>query len=197
MTLTAIAAASCSREPADNQAATDPGVQAEASNVGQEANAVTEVPANIVAPADDGAGIDGAGDVLVEKSPPNITRIPYLRSVFPGARFVVWTRDPRAVALSTQRWTPVALPLLMMHWNAAYMRAIADLDDDCLIEGYEAFCADPEATLQRIARFCGLAARTPRLPVPARFPLVRPAHRTPAWCNLSPQTTADARQQRI
>jgi Sulfotransferase family len=113
--------------------------------------------------------IDGAGDALVEKSPPNITRIPYLRSVFPGARFVIWTRDPRAVSASTQRWTATALPLLMMHWNAAYMRAIADLEDDCLLESYEAFCADPNATLKRIADFCRLPPRTPRLPVPPRF----------------------------
>jgi hypothetical protein len=113
--------------------------------------------------------IDAPGDVLVEKSPPNVTRIPYLRSVFPGARFVVWTRDPRAVSASTQRWTATPFPVLMMHWNAAYMRAIADLEDDCLLESYEAFCTDPDATLQRIARFCNLAPRTPRLPVPPRF----------------------------
>lgn len=113
--------------------------------------------------------IDRGGEVLVEKSPPNVTRIPYLRSIFPDARFVVWIRDPRAVSGSTQRWTSTALPLLMMHWNAAYMRAIADLDDDCHIESYEAFCDDPDATLARIARFCDLAPRVPPLPLAPRF----------------------------
>ena len=113
--------------------------------------------------------IDRGGAVLVEKSPPNVTRIPYLRSVFSGARFVVWTRDPRAVSGSTQRWTASPLPLLMMHWNAAYMRAIADLEDDCLVESYEAFCDDPDATLTRIAGFCRLAPRVPPLPLTPRF----------------------------
>lgn len=113
--------------------------------------------------------IDRGTEVLVEKSPPNVTRIPYLRSVFPGARFVLWTRDPRAVAGSTRRWTGTAPALLMMHWNAAYMRAIADLGDDCLVESYEAFCAAPGATLARIARFCDLAPRVPPLPLAPRF----------------------------
>ncbi len=117
--------------------------------------------------------VDGEGEVLVEKSPPNLTRIPYLRSLFPGARFVVWTRDPRAVAGSTRRWTGLGLPLLMMHWNAAYMKAIEGLKEDCLLASYEAFCDDPEGTLRRIAGFCGLAAREPALEVPPRFARIR------------------------
>jgi hypothetical protein len=113
--------------------------------------------------------IDGEGGVLLEKSPPNVTRIGYLRSLFPGARFVVWTRDPRAVSCSTRKWTGLPLPTLMMHWNAAYMHAIAALEDDCLLVGYETFCADPEGSLQRIAAFCELEPRTPPLALAPRF----------------------------
>ena len=113
--------------------------------------------------------IDGGSEILVEKSPPNLTRIPYLRSVFPGARFVVWTRDPRAVSLSTKRWTASALPLLMMHWNAAYMRAVECLEEDCILASYESFCDAPERALKRIAEFCELEARNPILQVPPRF----------------------------
>jgi hypothetical protein len=113
--------------------------------------------------------IECEGDVLVEKSPPNITRIPYLRSLFPDARFVIWTRDPRAVSVSTRRWGPPPLPTLMMHWNAAYMRAIEGLEEDCIVESYEAFCEDPEASLKRIADFCDLGLREEPLTLPPRF----------------------------
>jgi hypothetical protein len=113
--------------------------------------------------------IEGDADVLIEKSPPNLTRIGYLRSLFPEARFVVWTRDPRAVAASTRKWTAVPLPVLMQHWNAAYMKAIEALEDDCLLASYEAFCDDPEAALERIAGFCGLERREPPLAIAPRF----------------------------
>ena len=117
--------------------------------------------------------IDGEGEVLLEKSPPNVTRIGYLRSLFPEARFVVWTRDPRAVAGSTHKWTGLPLPMLMMHWNAAYMHTIAALEADCLLASYEAFCADPEAALARIADFCDLAPRQAPLEIAPRFAHVR------------------------
>jgi hypothetical protein len=114
--------------------------------------------------------VEGDADVLIEKSPPNLTRIPFLRSVFPGSRFVVWTRDPRAVAGATRtKWAWARLPQLMLHWNAAYMTAIEALEGDCLIASYEAFCEDPAGTLREIADFCGLERRTPPLPVAPRF----------------------------
>jgi hypothetical protein len=116
--------------------------------------------------------IEGDADVLIEKSPPNLTRIGFLRSLFPEARFVVWTRDPRAVAASTRKWTAVPLPVLMQHWNAAYMKAIEALEDDCLLASYEAFCDDPEGTLERIAGFCGLERREPPLAIAPRFAAV-------------------------
>jgi hypothetical protein len=117
--------------------------------------------------------IEGEGNVLIEKSPPNLIRIPYLRSVFPGARFVVWSRDPRVVAASTQRWTPTALPLLMQHWNVAYMKAIDSLEGDCILASYEEFCDDPKGTMGRIAEFCELQPRTTPLDLPPRFATIR------------------------
>jgi hypothetical protein len=96
--------------------------------------------------------LTGNKQVLLEKSPPNITRIAYLRSVFPTAKFIVWTRDPRAVSLATQKWHGLSIDTLMLHWNTAYMQAFKDLDDDCIVLRYEDFCADPESELQRISR---------------------------------------------
>lgn len=115
----------------------------------------------------------GGAPVLLEKSPPNIVRIPYFRSLFPNARFVIWTRDPRAVSLSTRKWHKLPVPQLMAHWNTAYMKAFQDLGDDCILARYEDFCEDPEGTTARIADFCSLEKRTPPLPLAERFSTVK------------------------
>ncbi len=96
---------------------------------------------------------------LLEKSPTNLTRIAWLRSVFPDARFVVLVRDPRAVALATQKWRAAPLELLLAHWQAAHLAALSQMAGDCHVVRYEDFCADPETELQRIAAFCGLTPR--------------------------------------
>lgn len=94
----------------------------------------------------------GGSPVLLEKSPPNLTKIAWLRRVFPGSRFVVMCRDPRAVAGATQKWSGSSLPELLMHWNAAYSRALDDMrDEDCMVLRYEDLVADPEGELSRIA----------------------------------------------
>lgn len=116
---------------------------------------------------------DGASPVLLEKSPPNIVRIPYFRSLFPEARFIVWTRDPRAVSLSTRKWHKLPIPQLMAHWNTAYMKAFQDLGEDCILARYEDFCEDPAGTARRIAAFCGLEKRTAPLPMAERFSEVK------------------------
>lgn len=101
----------------------------------------------------------GGSEVLVEKSPPNLLRIGWLRQVFPGARFVIVARDPRAVAGATRKWSGTSLERLMAHWDAAYGAALAEAGEDCLITRYEDFCASPEAELIRIADFAELASR--------------------------------------
>lgn len=114
------------------------------------------------------------GARLLEKSPSNIVRIGYLRSLFPDARFVVWTRDPRAVSLATQKWRPRSdLGTLMLHWSAAHYAALEDLHDDCILARYEDLCDDPEGELDRIGRFCELAERTAVLPSQERFEEIR------------------------
>jgi hypothetical protein len=113
--------------------------------------------------------ISGTSEILLEKSPPNIVRIPYFRSLFPNARFIIWTRDPRAVSMSTRKWHTLPVSQLMMHWNTAYMKAFADLDADCTLASYEEFCDDPEGTAARLAQFCDLTPRTSPLPLAKRF----------------------------
>lgn len=96
---------------------------------------------------------------LLEKSPTNLTRIAFLRSVFPAARFVIIVRDPRAVALATRKWRPASLDSLLAHWQAAHLAALPQMAADCHVLRYEDFCADPEASLERIGAFGDLVPR--------------------------------------
>lgn len=115
---------------------------------------------------------EGSSSVLLEKSPPNIVRIAYLRALFPNARFIVWSRDPRAVSLATQKWHDLPVSQLMMHWNTAYMKAFEDLGPDCILASYEAFCEDPAGTTARLAEFCDLPPRATPLDMGGRFAAV-------------------------
>ena len=68
--------------------------------------------------------VTGDAPLLVEKSPPNLVRIPWLRSVFPGARFLIVTRDPRASAAATEKWSTSSLRELIYHWHVAHAAAL-------------------------------------------------------------------------
>ncbi|MGI9525423.1 MAG: sulfotransferase family protein [Hyphomicrobiaceae bacterium] len=99
----------------------------------------------------------GTAKTLLEKSPPNLTKIWWLRAVFPGCRFLIMTRDPRATTAATQKWTNTSLAELMMHWNAAYSKAMEDYrDSDCAIVRYEDLTNNANEELERIANFCNI-----------------------------------------
>lgn len=115
----------------------------------------------------------GSSKILLEKTPANVVRIPYLRSVFPQARFVVLVRDPRAVTLSVKKWNPSPNELLFMNWCSAYATALHDVADDCLFVRYEDLCADPARELDRIARFASLEARPELAVAQTRFEEVK------------------------
>ena len=91
----------------------------------------------------------GEGPVLLEKSPPNITKMWWLRKVFPDAIFIVWTRDPRAVSGATQKWSNTSLHELMQHWNTAYSIAKNDISSDTIVIQYEDFCMSPENCFEK------------------------------------------------
>ncbi|MDE2560874.1 MAG: sulfotransferase [Sphingomonadales bacterium] len=112
----------------------------------------------------------GDSPTLLEKSPPNLTRIAWLRATFPGARFVVMVRDPRAVAEATRKWTSATFEELVLHWHTAHAVALAQADprDTCFIR-YEDFCADPDATLALSPVPRWLAPRPWPLTTSARF----------------------------
>ncbi|MBZ4021113.1 hypothetical protein CKO11_01375 [Rhodobacter sp. TJ_12] len=111
----------------------------------------------------------GDSPTLVEKSPPNLTKIPWLRKVFPGSQFIIMTRDPRAVAGATQKWSMTTLPELMMHWNVAYSQALEDFDEsDCITVRYEDLIDHSETELERLGQFLNLTPRTEHLEIEAR-----------------------------
>ena len=112
----------------------------------------------------------GTSPVLVEKSPPNLTKIWWLRRVFPNCRFVIVSRDPRAVSAATQKWTNATLAEMMKNWDVAYSACLKDFDEsDCIIIRYEDLAADPDREMQRIATFLGLTGRAKSLEIAGRF----------------------------
>lgn len=107
--------------------------------------------------------------MLLEKSPPNILRIRWLRAVFPGAGFILLTRHPVATSLATRKWQRKPVAALMRHWRVAHRLALEDWQPDCLHLRYEDFCANPDAALERCQRAFRLTKREVPLPLPERF----------------------------
>jgi hypothetical protein len=111
----------------------------------------------------------GQGSFLLEKSPPNITKIWWLRRVFPDAIIIVWTRDPRAVSGAKLKWSNTSLEELMQHWDAAYTLAVKDIDDETITMRYEDFCESPDECIQQSGIADFLQRRSNPLPLPNRF----------------------------
>lgn len=54
--------------------------------------------------------------VLLEKSPPDLTRTRFLQAAFPNSYFIVVVRHPVAVALATSKWGNANLASQIRHW---------------------------------------------------------------------------------
>ena len=114
--------------------------------------------------------IVGTSTTLVEKSPPNLTKMAWLRKVFPGSKFIVIARDPRATSGATQKWSKTSLEELMMHWNVAYSIAIKDDDpSDTVWVKYEELASKPEAVIEMLGKFIGVPRRTESGAISPRF----------------------------
>jgi len=103
--------------------------------------------------------------VLVEKSPPNLTKMRYFQEIFPGARFVVVTRHPVVQALAVRKWATrtrgrftYGFPRLVEHWVHAHDVFAEDAlrIENLLVLRYEHLMRDPEGELGRLADFVGL-----------------------------------------
>jgi hypothetical protein len=96
--------------------------------------------------------------VLLEKSPPNLVRMRFLRALFPRARFIVVTRHPVAVAMATRKWTRATMGSLVFNWVSGHRH----LSDDAAVVGgvalvrYEDLMSDPKTELDRLFAFLSL-----------------------------------------
>lgn len=116
----------------------------------------------------------GRSTTLVEKSPPNLTKIWWLRQVFPDSRLVILVRDPRAVSSATRKWSRSSLPDLMRHWDVAYSRAIEDWsNEDCELIRYEDIVSDPARELSRLGKALALVEKLSPDPIDGRFSELR------------------------
>jgi hypothetical protein len=124
---------------------------------------------------------EGRGDVIVEKNPRHVLRIPFLDAVFPDARFIHIIRDPRDTVASLmfrnrgERWGHLEIPgwqeLLRRYptenhircahqWLAAVATARADArglgPGRCLEVRYEDLVRDPAGVVGATLTFLGL-----------------------------------------
>lgn len=113
--------------------------------------------------------VTGECETLLEKSPPNLTKIAYLRRVFPAAKFIIVTRDPRVVAVATQKWSKTSIPELIFHWHVAHSAALQSRSDDCCHVRYEDLCDDPENLLRRVGEQLNLCSRPQTQSLNRRF----------------------------
>lgn len=112
----------------------------------------------------------GTSTRLIEKSPPNVTKIWWLRKVFPNARFIIITRDPRATSVATQKWSHTTHSKLMDHWHAAYTQALNDWDDtDTMHLRYEDICEDRPSVLVKLEEFLDAPLRPRQQRIDSRF----------------------------
>jgi hypothetical protein len=145
---------------------------------------------------------DLSRDVLVEKSPSNIVKARYLRAIAPDSRFVFIMRHPVVVALATQRWSTVSLPIMIEHWFRAHRIMFDDLSrlDRWMVLKYEALVADPQAALDRVCALAGLdpapAAEPVRAHVNRRYEALLKRGGKAAWLHAEPANwLTHARQQ--
>lgn len=102
--------------------------------------------------------------LLVEKSPPNLTKTRFLQTAFPGAKFVVVTRHPVVQALAIRKWAKPGTgrfgfrwPGLVEHWLHAHdlFRADAGRLRNVKVLRYEHLMTDPRREVAGLAEFLG------------------------------------------
>jgi hypothetical protein len=90
---------------------------------------------------------------LFEKTPRHVRRLPLIRSIVPGARFIVAMRDGRDVAGSYARRTGDP-GLGVRQWIKSNSAIIRELDKgDVLVYRHEDLVDDTEGVLRRICEF--------------------------------------------
>ena len=106
------------------------------------------------------AHLDAESPVLIEKSPPNITKSRFLQAMFPKASFIFIVRHPVPVSLATRKWSKTTDAELLLHWCVAHQVMLWDLSrlHRALVIRYEDFVAEPERHMGRMLEFADLPA---------------------------------------
>ncbi|MGB3516785.1 MAG: sulfotransferase [Elainellaceae cyanobacterium] len=94
---------------------------------------------------------------FVEKSPPNLVRMPFLQALFPNAKFVTILRHPIAVAYATKAkfHRKGKIDELIEHWIICHQKFIADLPhirNHCLLR-YEDLALNYQFEMEKIFHF--------------------------------------------
>jgi len=118
----------------------------------------------------------GTKRIVVEKTPRNVLRVPFLRAVFPEAKFVHIVRDGRDVACSLfpgiggKEWSHLKPPSwrrlqaehsgitrCALEWRDIMEIALADLEDAPHLQiRYESLVSDPLATARAVLAYLDL-----------------------------------------
>jgi hypothetical protein len=98
---------------------------------------------------------DSSKPVLLEKSPPNLIRMRFLRALFPSARFIMVVRHPIAVAFATRKWSRTSVDSLLRNWITAHERLVEDSLQvgNAAVVRYEDLLGDPQSQLDRLFAF--------------------------------------------
>lgn len=102
--------------------------------------------------------------VLVEKSPPNLVRMRFLQALFPEASFIVITRHPVIVSLSTKKWAPRrSYASVFENWFRAHetMRDDSPHIRRLHVITYEDLVERPAEVLDGVSSFIGLTGTLP------------------------------------
>ncbi len=102
---------------------------------------------------------DAKRPVLIEKTPTNAARLPWLQANFKNAYFIGIIRNGYAVAEGIRRKAGHPLELGAQQWyvsNEIMLEAFKNLDN-CLLVTYETLTESPSETLNNIMSFLGLS----------------------------------------
>lgn len=103
--------------------------------------------------------------LVVEKSPPNLTRTRFLRRIFPNSSFVIVTRHPFTQALALSKWTDSRSGRLGQHllslvdqWVTAHRAFKDDAGelDRLLVLRFEDVMRAPEEAMRGLVDFVGI-----------------------------------------
>ena len=110
---------------------------------------------------------DTSKPFLLEKSPPNLIRARFLQALFPASYFIMLHRHPVAVSYATRKWSRTPLVSLLRHWLACHETMREDLPGVArvLVLAYEDFVRAPDAHLDRVFGFLGLAPHPTRIAI--------------------------------